>query len=151
MNECTGNPSMFFRPLSAVSSMMTRQQSTTPPAFVTSSQAADKVPPVARRSSTINTFCPFLIAPHCISKTSDPYSSWYSTLKVSPGSLFFFLIGTQAMLSSEAIVKLNRKPRASRPTTTSIDGWFCLTKFKMRCFRATHVGPSARALKMSLK
>lgn len=151
IKEWTGIPSSLPRPLSDFNSITTRHPSTIPPAFDTSSAAALSDPPVASKSSTIRIFWSFLIAPHWSSKTSVPYSRVYSTLCVSPGSFPFFLIGMHPMPSSAAIVKLNRKPRASRPTTASIDGWFFLMWFTRSSFRATHVGPSVKAVKMSLK
>lgn len=127
MKEWTEDPPRWARPFSAVSSITTRQPSMIPPAFFTNSQAALSEPPVASKSSTIRILWPFLIAPHWSSNTSVPYSSAYSTLCVSPGSFPFFLMGMQPIPSSDAIVKLKRKPRASRPTTASIDGWFFST------------------------
>ena len=125
--EWTGIPLSFCLPFKAVNSMMTRHPSTIPPAFCTSSDAALREPPVASKSSTIRILWSFFIAPHWSSKMSLPYSRMYSTLCVSPGNLFLFLTATHPIDSSEAIVKLNRNPRASSPTTASIDGWFSFT------------------------
>jgi hypothetical protein len=75
--------------------------------------------PVAMMSSTISTFCPGLIASACIWKKSLPYSFWYSAVSQGPGSLPRFLTGTNAAPSLNASEGPNRKPRASRPTTTS--------------------------------
>ena len=48
---------------------------TLPQTFSTRLAAAASVPPVARRSSMIATFCPGLTAPDCISIELSQYSS----------------------------------------------------------------------------
>jgi hypothetical protein len=53
-------------------------------------------------------------------RLTDPYSFSYVTLAVSPGSLPFFLTGTKAAPNLRAMIGPSRKPRASRPTITSI-------------------------------
>lgn len=137
--------------MSVVSSMTMRHPSTIPPDFCTNSQAAFNEPPVAIKSSTSSTRWPSLIASCCISNTSLPYSSLYSTEIVSPGNLPRFRTGTQPIDNSDAIMKLKRKPRASRPTTASICGWCVRTWSSRSRFSTTHVSPSVSAVKMSLK
>lgn len=68
---------MFLRPLSDVNSMTAMICSTMPPADLTSSHAAAKLPPVASRSSTISTRWSFWMLPSWISNTALPYSSVY--------------------------------------------------------------------------
>ncbi|KAJ0890685.1 hypothetical protein HanRHA438_Chr09g0426591 [Helianthus annuus] len=46
--------------------------------------AAERVPPVATRSSTIKTLSPGCTAPTCISRQSVPYSSTYASDITSP-------------------------------------------------------------------
>lgn len=126
-NEWTGMSASFSRPLRDVNSITAKQPSTIPPDIRTSSEAAFNDPPVAIKSSMIRILWSFLMTPHCISNTSNPYSRAYSTLIVSPGNFPFFLTGTQPIESSEAIRKLKRNPLASSPTTASICGWCFLT------------------------
>ena len=63
-----------------------------PDKFINSA-AAHAVPPVASKSSCINTFQSFLISSLCISTSEDPYSKSYLYLIVSPGNFPDFLIG----------------------------------------------------------
>ena len=70
---------------------------------------------------------------------------------IAPGSLPFFRIGTHDIPSSEAIKKLNRKPRESNPTTTSISGQHRRTWDKIKSFRQIQTSPFVSAVKISLK
>src|SRR6266545_3510069 len=69
----TFSPCSLSRPLSPTSSISTATPWTSPPSCLTRSTVARAVPPVASRSSTISTFCPFSIASLCISRQSVPY------------------------------------------------------------------------------
>ena len=77
------------------------------------------VPPVARTSSIISTRSPGSKASVCTSIVAVPYSSWYSCAYVAPGSLPFFLIGTNPAPSRAATGAARMKPRASIPATLS--------------------------------
>lgn len=148
---CTLVPSNFSRPLRSLSSIMMRHSATSAPHFSMSRQAAFNVPPVANKSSTISTFCPGLMEFFWISNLSVPYSSEYSWLCRVPGSFPFFLIGTKATPRSAAIWKPKRKPRASRPQTTSTSGQLRFRWIRNNSFKARHTSPWLRALNMSLK
>ena len=57
---------------------------------------------------------------HPLNSRTTPYSFSYVARTVSPGSLPFLRTGTNAAPSLIAMMGPRRKPRASRPTTTSI-------------------------------
>ena len=90
-------PFNFSLPSSPASSIKNTEPTTCPPSLFTSLIMASMVPPVAMRSSTINTFCPGFMASLCISITAEPYSKSYSTDTVSHGSLPFFLTGINGL------------------------------------------------------
>jgi hypothetical protein len=69
---------------------------TLPPNFSMSCAAALADPPVASKSSTTKTLVPGVIASLCISSLFVPYSSEYSTLIFSAGSLLGLRIGSKA-------------------------------------------------------
>ena len=74
---------------------MNAEATTSAPILFTRLQAARAVPPVANKSSITRTLSPFFNASAWISIVSVPYSKEYSSLIVSAGSLFGFLIGTK--------------------------------------------------------
>src|SRR4029450_11903041 len=97
--------------------MMNWRPTTSPPSCSTSSASALAVPPVARTSSWISTRAP---SPNASARSSSvflPYSSAYSALIVSSGSLPGLRAGTKPQPSLYAIAEPTKKPRASAPAT----------------------------------
>jgi len=75
------------------------------------------VPPVAIKSSIIKTLAfSFGKASRCISNSSNPYSNSYFSQIVAPGSLPFFLAGTNPIFNLSSRVAPNIKPLASSQT-----------------------------------
>ena len=98
MTLVTRRPSSRSRPLRNSSSTRNARPTTSPLSRSTSSIVPWTVPPVASRSSTISTFWPGLIASRWISSVFEPYSSAYSTVSVSAGSLPSLRTGTRPAL-----------------------------------------------------
>src|SRR5438874_2099162 len=115
----------------------------------TSSMVPATVPPVARRSSTMSTLAPGLIASLCISSVAEPYSRSYSTLTTSPGSLPSFRTGTKPTPSLYAIGAAKMNPRDSIPTTTST--FFGPIFARSPSIAAVKESPSLSSVVMSLK
>src|SRR3954454_2812298 len=95
------------------------QPAIVPPSCSTSEHSARAVPPVASRSSWTSTRRPGEIASECSSRRSVPYSSSYSAVTVSRGSLPGLRARTKPASSSLATAGPSRKPRASAPMTSS--------------------------------
>src|SRR5688572_16699963 len=74
INDLRLYPLNFSLPFRKFSSTTNKRPSTLPPRPSTRSTTALAVPPVASRSSTINTRCPSPTASLCISRVSWPYS-----------------------------------------------------------------------------
>src|SRR5262245_47286176 len=96
----TRRPSSRSRPLRKSSSTRNARPTTSPFSRSISSIVPLTVPPVASRSSTMRTFWPWVMASRWISSVFDPYSSAYSTVIVSAGSLPSLRTGTSPALSS---------------------------------------------------
>ena len=89
------------------------------------------VPPVASRSSTIRTFWPGWIASRWISSVFEPYSSAYSTVIVSAGSLPSLRTGTRPGVelvghrrAEDEAARLHARPRcrSARPGRARASG-----------------------------
>ena len=83
---------------------------TFPPEISTIFAAASAVPPVAIKSSIINTFSPEWIESLWISMVAFPYSSSKSTEWTSAGSLFFFLKSIKGFSNWYETVEAKTKP-----------------------------------------
>src|SRR5439155_18194470 len=95
MTLVTRRPCSRSRPLRKSSSTRNASPTTSTWRRSTSSIVPPTVPPVARRSSTMSTRWPSEIASRWISRVFEPYSSAYSTVTVSAGSLPSFRTGTR--------------------------------------------------------
>src|SRR5436189_902243 len=97
----------------------------------------------------MRTRVPSSIAVRCSSSTFVPYSSAYSALIVSGGSLPGRRAGTKPHPSSKASAAPSRKPRASPPTTTW--GRRSLPHSVIRVTTSCRAAASASSGMMSLK
>ena len=99
--------------------MRNSDPATSAPACSQSLMQAATVPPVARRSSTITTFCPDAKASSCISSRLVPYSSVYSTTLVESGNLPGLRTGMNPISRRLASKGPKMNPRASGPMIAS--------------------------------
>ena len=93
-------PSIFSRPFKSVNSTKNAKPTTSPPNFSTNFAQASIVPPVANKSSQINTFCPGFTASLCKCNSAVPYSKSYSTETVSRGNFPFLRAGAKPIPNS---------------------------------------------------
>ena len=112
-------PSIFSRPFKSVNSTKNAKPTTSPPNFSTNLAQASIVPPVANKSSQINTFCPGFTASLCKCNSAVPYSKSYSTETVSRGNFPFLRAGAKPIPNSYATGHPTINPRASGPTIMS--------------------------------